>query len=81
MAQCLCWKISPNPIIRPILLGEIVQNNKRTGFYAVFYFILGPFGHLKCPKKVLKGLHVARTYGPISKLENNPLNKLLGPFI
>jgi hypothetical protein len=32
--------------------GEIVQNNQKTGLYAVFFFfIFGPFGHLKWTQK------------------------------
>ena len=73
-------KKAPNQIIRPIFLREIVHNNEKTGFYAVF-FILGPFGHPQMnPKKVLKGPQVGRTYGPMSQLKNKPLSKLLGPF-
>jgi hypothetical protein len=30
---------------------------------------------------MLKGLQVSKTYGPMSKLENKPLTKLLGPFL
>jgi hypothetical protein len=29
-----------------LCLGEMVRNNQKTGFYAVFLFILGLFGHL-----------------------------------
>jgi hypothetical protein len=36
MAQYLNLKIGPNQIIRPVLLGEMVRNNQKTGFYAVF---------------------------------------------
>jgi hypothetical protein len=32
------------------------------------------------PKKVPQGPQVGRTYGPISKLKNKPLTKLLGPY-
>jgi hypothetical protein len=56
-----------------MLLGEIVQNNQKTGFYAVFYLFGGHLSTLNGLKKVLKGLQVARTYGSISKLKNNPI--------
>jgi hypothetical protein len=38
-------KKAPNQIIRPIFLREIVHNNKKTGFYAVFFY----FGTLWAP--------------------------------
>jgi hypothetical protein len=44
----------PNQIIRPILLGEMVRDDQKTGFYAVF-LILGPFGHPQMdPKRYSK---------------------------
>jgi hypothetical protein len=48
----------PNQIIRHILIGEIVQNNKKTDLYAVFMFISfgGYLDTLNGPKNVLKGL-------------------------
>jgi hypothetical protein len=36
MAQCLNLKISSKLIISNILLGEMVQDSKNTGFYAVY---------------------------------------------
>jgi hypothetical protein len=51
MAQNLNLKKSPKQIIRPFLLGKIVQNNQKTGFYAVCFFILGPFGHPQWTQK------------------------------
>jgi hypothetical protein len=51
--KCLGLKISPNQIIRPILLGEMVQNNqKKRSLYAVF---LSFWGHFETPKKTQKG--------------------------
>jgi hypothetical protein len=35
----------PYKIIRVFHLGEVVRNNQKTGFYAVLFFIMGPFGH------------------------------------
>jgi hypothetical protein len=66
-------------MIRPILLGEIVRNNQKTGFHAVFLFVAiwaPPYG----PKKVPKGPQVGETFGVMSKLKNKPLTKLLGLF-
>jgi hypothetical protein len=58
----------------------MVQNNQKTGFFAVFLnlglFWAPPNG----PQKMLKGLQVDKMYGSMSKLANKPLTKLLGPF-
>jgi hypothetical protein len=58
----------------------MVQNNQKTGFYAVF----GHFGAIWAPpngsKKVDKGLQVGKMYGSMCKNENKPLTKSLGPF-
>jgi hypothetical protein len=53
----------------------------RNQVFMLFFFHVGanlapPNGH----KKVLKGLHVGTTYGPMCKLKNEPLTKLLGLF-
>jgi hypothetical protein len=64
--------MAPYQIIRAILLGEMVQNNKKTDFYAVFsHFraILAPFKGLK---KIHKGPQVGGMYGPMSELEIIP---------
>jgi hypothetical protein len=71
-----------NRIVRPILSGEIVWNNQKTAFYAGFFSLhLGviwspPNG----PNKVSKGPQVGGRCGPMSKLENKPLTKLLASF-
>jgi hypothetical protein len=73
-------KKAPNQIIKPILLGKIVQNNQKTSFRAVFS-ILGPFGHPhRDPKREPKGPQVGETFGLMSKLKDKPLTKLLGLF-
>jgi hypothetical protein len=46
-------------------------------FYAAFY---GRRGHLGTPKSTEKGPQVVGMYGPISKAENKPLTKSLGPL-
>jgi hypothetical protein len=59
----------------------MVQNNQKTGFYAVFFGAI--WGFLGTPdglKKVDKGPQVGGIYGPMSKLKNKPLTKSLGPF-
>jgi hypothetical protein len=33
------------------------------------------------PKEVPAGSQVGGTYGPLSKLKNKPITKLIGPFI
>jgi hypothetical protein len=54
----------------------MVQNNQKTGFYAVFFH----FGAIWAPpyglKKVSKGPQVGGKYGPRSKLKKKPLTKL-----
>jgi len=77
MAQCQSLKIGPNQIIRPILLGEMVENNQK--FFVLMLF-LAIWALSNGPKKVLRGLQVGGMYGPISELENRPLTKSLGPF-
>jgi hypothetical protein len=73
-------KTAHNQIISPLLLEEIVQNNQKTGFCAVFFH----FGAIWAPpegaKKELKGLQVIGRYGPMSNQKNKPLTKLLVPF-
>jgi hypothetical protein len=61
--------------IRPILAKEMVQTQK-----IVFYAVLGHLGTPNGPKKVLKGPQMDRMYVLMSKLENKPLTKSLGPF-
>jgi hypothetical protein len=64
-------------IIRPVLLGEMVQKYQKIVFsYAVLAIWATPNG----TKKVYKGPHVGRTYGPMLELENRALTKSLGPF-
>jgi hypothetical protein len=46
----------------------------------LFLVIWGPFGHPSKPQKIHKGLQVGGMYGLMSKLENKPLTKSLGPF-
>jgi hypothetical protein len=38
---CLSLEMSPNQIIKPILLKEIVQNNQKTGFFKAVFCYLG----------------------------------------
>jgi hypothetical protein len=47
----VCLKEAPNQIIRPIHLGEMVQNNQKTGFYAAFLSFWGHFGNPKWTHK------------------------------
>jgi hypothetical protein len=65
----------------PVLLGEMVRNNQKTGFYAVFFLhCMAIWAPPNRPKKVAKGSQVGGRYGPTSKLNNKHLTKLLGPF-
>jgi hypothetical protein len=63
-----------------MLLGEMVQSNQKTVFYAVFAFLGAIWAPPNRPKKVPKGLQVGEMYGPMSKLENKLLTKSSGPF-
>jgi hypothetical protein len=82
MAQCLSLKISHNQIIRPILYGEIVQNNQKpVYFFAVFFHFGANWAAQNEPKKVPKGQKVSRMYCPMPKLKHKPLTKSLGPFL
>jgi hypothetical protein len=54
----------------------MVQNNQKTGFYA----LSGHFGAIRAPKKIHKGLQVSGLFGPFSELKNDTLTKSLGPF-
>jgi hypothetical protein len=59
-----------------IILGEMVQNNHKTGIYAPLWGHMG----LNEPKKVPKGRQVGGIYGQMYDLKIKPLPKLLGPF-
>jgi hypothetical protein len=82
-------KKAPNQILRPILLGKMVQNNQKLCFLCCFFVIWRPFGHPNGPKKVPKGSQVGNSamystmysamYSAMYKLENKPLAKSLGP--
>jgi hypothetical protein len=58
----------------------LVCNDQKTDFYAVFSHFGVIWATPNGPKKVLIGPQVGRTYGPMLKLKNKPLIKLLGPF-
>jgi hypothetical protein len=55
MAPCLGYKKAPYQIIMPILLVEMVPNNQKTGFYAVFFNSVAIWAPPSEPKKVDKG--------------------------
>jgi hypothetical protein len=68
--------------MRPINLGEMVRNNQKTGFYAVFFLHYGAiWAPSNGPKLVPKGLQVSGMYGPMSELKNKLLTKFLGLFV
>jgi hypothetical protein len=47
---------APNQNIRPIILGEMVQNNQKTVYFLVFFLSFGAiWAPLNRPKKVDKG--------------------------
>jgi hypothetical protein len=66
----------------------MVQNNQKTNFHLVSHFgaiwapATGPkkWAPSNGPKKLLQGPQVGGKFGPIPKLRNKPLTKLLGPF-
>jgi hypothetical protein len=57
----------------------MVHNNQKIFFpHAVLgHFWAPPNG----PKKLCKGLHVGKIYGPIAELEKKPITKSIGPFL
>jgi hypothetical protein len=63
--------------MRPFLIGEIVLKKSENSFFMLDWGIWAPPNG---PKKVHKGPQVDRMYVPMSKLENKPLTKSLGPF-
>jgi hypothetical protein len=71
-------KKAPYQIIRPILVGEIVQNKQKKVFFILFRGIWVP---PNVPKKVLEGMQVEGKHVPMSKLEKKPLTKSSGPFL
>jgi hypothetical protein len=62
-------KRPPNQIVRPIFLGEMVQNNQKIVYFMLFLAIWAPPNG---PKKVHKGPQVGGMYGTMSELENRP---------
>jgi hypothetical protein len=62
--------------------GEKGSKTTRKLFsYAAFVFFGAIWALPNQPKKVPKGLKVGDMYGPMSKLENKPLTKVLGAFL
>jgi hypothetical protein len=55
-------------MIRPIILGEMVQNNQKAGFLSWFGSFWGHLATPKWTKKVFLGPQVSKMYGPMSKL-------------
>jgi ABC-type cobalt transport system substrate-binding protein len=64
----LACKKDPYQINRPILVGEIVQNNHKIFFYA----ILGHFGPPKWTQTIQKGLHLAGCMAKCLSLKISP---------
>jgi hypothetical protein len=79
--QCLSLEKAPIQTIIPILLGEMVQTTRNILNYILLLTIFGPFRHPKMDQKEFKGPQVGGMYGPMSKYEDKPLNKLLGPLL
>jgi hypothetical protein len=73
-------KLENKPI--PNYLAHAFRRNSpkqpENRFLMLFWGIWAPPNE---PQKVLEGLQVDRMYVPISKLENKPLTKSLGPFL
>jgi hypothetical protein len=72
-------KLKNKPLTKlsgPHFKEKLSETTKKQVFmlFAICYM---PFGR----KKVPKGRHVGGTYGPICKLKNQPITKLLGPFL
>jgi hypothetical protein len=60
-----------------MLIGEMVQNSQIMGVYAV----LGHLGTPNWTQKGTQGPQVGGMYVLMSKLENEPLIKSIGPFL
>jgi hypothetical protein len=58
----------------------MVGNHHKQSFHAVFFHVGAIWAPQNGLKKVLKGPHLGGTYGPMCKLKNKPLTKLLGLF-
>jgi hypothetical protein len=58
----------------------MVQNNKKQVFMLFIPHVGAIWAPPNEPKKVPKGSQVGRTYGPMRKLKDKHLTKLLGPF-
>jgi hypothetical protein len=64
--------------IGPFFLGEMVRNIQKIGFFILF---LGSWAPPNGPKKVHTDLQVGWRYVHMSKFENGPLTKSIGPFL
>jgi hypothetical protein len=63
-------------LLSSFLLEKLSKTTRKQVFMLFFSF----WGHLGTPKKVPKCPKLGGRYGPMSKLKNNPLTKLLGSF-
>jgi hypothetical protein len=55
----------------------MVQNNQKTGIYAVF----GHLGAIWTPKKKNKSPQVGGMFGSMSEIRNKPHTKSFGPLL
>jgi hypothetical protein len=64
------------------LIGPFLRKKwSKTARKWVFMLFWGIWAPPKGPIEVLKGLQVGGMYVPMSKLENKPLTKSIGPFL
>jgi hypothetical protein len=69
-------KKNPNQVIRPILIREMVQNNQKTGIFAVFFSILRTFRHPKINQKQYPNKPKwARFMAQYQNFKNEPITK------
>jgi hypothetical protein len=79
------FKLKNNPLTKslgPFFQEKWSKTTRKQGFFMLFFFY--HFEAIRVPqngpKKVNKGPPVGMMYGPMSKLKNKSLTKLLGPF-
>jgi hypothetical protein len=59
----------------------MLQNNQKTVFFYLAYDFFGAiWAPPSRPRKVNKGQQIGGMYGSMSKLDDKPLTKSLGPF-
>jgi hypothetical protein len=68
-------------LLDPFIYGKWSKQPENRYLCCFFLHFGAIWAPLNGPKKVPKNPQVGGGYGPMSKLKNKPLAKLLGPFI